>query len=72
MKVTIEEIRKAYDDVHFYRVYDGNLNMKLFSYKDDVADSSIYSKSKAFAEAKEYALRLKESKKDIITLIETL
>jgi len=72
MKVTIEEIRKAYDDVHYYRVYDGNQNMKLFSYKDNMHENDIYNKDRAFAEAKEYALRLKESKKDIITLIETL
>ena len=72
MKVTIEEIRKAYDDVHYYRVYDGSLNMKLFSYKDNMPETDIYNKDRAFAEAKKFALRLKESKKDIITLIETL
>jgi len=72
MKVTIEEIRKAYDDVHYYRVYDGNQNMKLFSYKDNMPESDIYNQEKAFAEAKGYALKLKEAKKDTITLIETL
>jgi len=72
MKVTIEEIRKAYDDVHYYRVYDGNHNLKLFSYKDNVPDTDIYNKEKAYSEAKEFALRLKQSKNDTITLIETL